>query len=407
MAARNRGFSILELLIAMSLFMVLGTALIALVTKAMDFLEAGTGGGELQDKGADFLRTFVSDLENVVVERGTLAGAPLIRFLSDFVPIDSDGDGKIDYHAQRVAFVRSTNADVVDPVARLGGTSTGANAYFDGRDDSLEASSGRLRALGGLEEVIYMAVPEPPRPLESDESGAAEGAAGPGEKAEPVPIADPGVLTLYRGVRSPVGGVGSLLERDTVKTVDDLKKVAQPFLRGVLHFGVRFWAARTNSWDALVVTGKTGAAFSVWDSTRGILPPGTGRNEFTMARGTASLTDPRDDVSPRMARVTFVYERTGRQADVDYLVGTMDESSRRLGVRRNTAFAVASQLSYVKVGTEWTEYASRTEERFDLRARGMLGTEAMPHRDGEKVRTGVVMERTVLIPNYREDWNIR
>ncbi|MCU0726492.1 MAG: prepilin-type N-terminal cleavage/methylation domain-containing protein [Planctomycetes bacterium] len=401
MAARNRGFSILELLIAMSLFMVLGTALIALVTRAMDFLETGTAGGELQDKGADFLRSFVSDLENVVVERGTTTGLPLVRFLSDSVPVDSDGDGKVDYHAQRVAFVRSTNADVVDPVARLGGTSTRAEAYFDGQSDFEEASTGRLRALGGLEEVLYMAVPEPPKPEEAVEEGV------PGEKPVAKEALDPGVLTLYRGVRSPVGGTGSLLDRDTVKTVDDLKKVAQPFLRGVLHFGVRFWSARTSSWDTVAVTGKLNAPMSVWDSTRGILPPGTGRNEFPLARGTASLTDPRDDVSPRMARVSFIYERSGRQADVDWLAGMLDETGRRLGVRQSTALALSSQLPYVKVGTEWVGYASRTEDRFELRERGALNTEAVSHRDGERVRAGVVMERTILIPNYREDWNVR
>lgn len=398
MRIRNRGFTLLELLIAMALFMVLGSALIALVTRAMDFLESGTGGAELQDKGADFLRAYVGDMENVAVERSLTPGPSVVRFLSNLVPIDSDGDGKVDYNAQRVAFVRTTNADFTDPVARMGGAKADAAAYYDGRDDKAEADRGDLLALGGLEEVLYMAVPEGAAPVD-----ALPGAGGAAQAAVAPP--DPGLMTLYRAVRSPVGGPGSLLDPATVKSIDDLKKVAQPFITGVLYFGARFWSARTTSWEALPTAGGADAPSGTWDSTRGILNRGTGFNEFLLAKGPESLPDPRDDVSPRMARVTLVFERTGRAGEGDYLYAGMDETAKRVLVGKSTNFATGSSLQYVKVGTEWMAYSGRGDDSFDVRERGAWGTVATSHRPGERVRTGSAVERTIMIPNYREDWS--
>jgi prepilin-type N-terminal cleavage/methylation domain-containing protein len=94
MRARTRGFTLVELLIAMSLFLVLGTALVALLSKAMDFMGSGASGTEVLDKAADFLGPFQADLENVVVERTHNPGAPVVRFYSDFVPLSSSKDGK-------------------------------------------------------------------------------------------------------------------------------------------------------------------------------------------------------------------------------------------------------------------------------------------------------------------------
>lgn len=381
MSARFRGFTLLELLIAMSLFMVLGTALIALVTRAIGFLEVGTGGAELQDKGGDILRPFESDMQNVLVERSLAPGAPEIRFYCDFVAVDSDGNGENDYLAQRLAFVRSSNQEAVDPVARRAGTTPGGAAYLDGKLDAEEAANGELKAVGGAMEVLYMAVPE---------------------DAE-----NPGLLTIYRGTRAPVGGAGSLLDPETVKTIADLKRVAQPLMSGVLHFGVKFWTAQTSSWDISMGGLGSGAPSLTWDSTRGILPGGRGTEGFALARGTDSLVDPRDDVSPRKVHVTFVVDRTGRDAKAADLVGGIDDRQRDISVAPSTSFATDSNVDFIKVGTEWVEYSARLDEQFTARQRGARNTTAVSHKNGAKVRAGHTVETVILVPSYREDWNFR
>ncbi len=71
---QSRGFTLVELLVSMALFLVLSTALIALLTQAFGFLSTGSAGSEVTDKGTDFLRPLRADLENVVAERSLTPG---------------------------------------------------------------------------------------------------------------------------------------------------------------------------------------------------------------------------------------------------------------------------------------------------------------------------------------------
>ena len=399
MRVRSQGFSLLELLIAMTLFLVLGAGLIAIVTRSLGFLEAGSRSTEVLDKGVDFLRPFVADVENILVERSTAPGLPEIRMMSDYVAVDSDLDGTTDYYAQRFAFVRSTLSETSDVVARLGGTTAGPDAYLDGRNDAKEAESGRLRPLGGQMAVLWMATPERPKrsatERDPDQPGAVPG--------KPVIVQDPGLLTIYRASQSPLGSKKSLLDRETVRSPEDLEKVALPLLADVLHFGVRFWTPKTRSWFEEGGRPSSDGPSLSWDSTRGILGRGLRPNEFPYALGEISLTDPRDDISPRSIRVTFVFARTGRDEDVGTVLEPFDENARTLRVA-TTAFANTSVQPYLKIGTEWVQYDSRSSASFSVSARGVRGTVPVPHEVGEKIYAGYVVERTIMIPCYREDW---
>ncbi len=380
MRTRTRGFTLVELILAMSLFLVLGTALVALLARAMDFLDTGSQGTEVLDKSMDFLRPLKADLQNVLVERRGDPGVPEIRFYSDYVPLDPGGKGRTTMWAQRLAFVRSTEEEAADRVTRAAGTKAGAQAFLDGRNDGPEAAAGRLRAPGGMQEVLYMAVPEDPR--------------------------DPGLLTLYRGIRSPVGGPGSLLDPKTVRSAADLKKVAQPLLAGVLHFEVRFWTSRTKSWQPdSVVPSEDGPALS-WDSTRGILPPGLRPNRFPFARGPASLADPRDDISPRAVRVQVVFEPTGTDVRIARLLEPVDERQTRVEVDTPEIASLTDDRA-IKVGAEWMSYSSILGTTFSIVNRGFRGTEATRHAAGERVRVGTRVEREIRIPAFREDRSFR
>jgi hypothetical protein len=361
----------------MSLFLVLGTALIALLTRALDFLDAGTGGTEIQDKANDFLIPFKSDVEGVIVERSLMPGEPAIRFHCDFVDVDSDGDGNNDYRAQRLVFVRSNSREGSDPVARMSGTKPGADAYLDGTKDVEEAEAGTLRALRGMEEVLYIALPDDP--------------------------ANPAVLTLYRGTRSPPGGRGTLFD---AKTPAQIKGAAQPLLKGVLHFGVAFWTPRSTDWNSNDARTDGNSPVVTWDSTRGVLQKGRnpGRNEFPFARGPKSLNDPRDDISPRSLRVSFVFKRTGRESFEGQLMQDLNEGGRKATVD-NTGFAAGAALDFIKIGTEWMTFSSRTDEVFSLSSRGARGTIPSAHERGDMVHCGASVVRTIIIPSYREDWN--
>ena len=53
---RTGGFTLVELMVSMSLFLVLGTALVALLTNAFEFLRSGTAGSEVADMAGEYLR---------------------------------------------------------------------------------------------------------------------------------------------------------------------------------------------------------------------------------------------------------------------------------------------------------------------------------------------------------------
>jgi hypothetical protein len=108
-----------------------------------------------------------------------------------------------------------------------------------------------------------------------------------------------------------------------------------------------------------------------------------------------------------MIRVTFVVERSGREGDTGYLMSDLDDGGRRLLVGPSSAFALQSALPYVKVDWEWIAWAERGESHFAVQQRGAWGTAPATHASGALVRAGYAVERTVVLPNYREDWNTR
>lgn len=371
MRGRSRGFTLIELLIAMALFVILSTALIALLTRSLDFLTAGSADAEVTDRGIDFVGPFQADVENLLVSRAIAPGAPEIRLYADFLPLDVNRDGAVESLAQRFAFVRSTRSELVDRVTRPGGAKVGAEAFLDGRNDFDEANAGALRATGGMMEVMYVAVPDDP--------------------------SDPGVLTLYRLTRSPIGGRGSLLDPATVRTAEDVRRLGQPYLTGVLHFGVEFSAP----------SGR-GGGFEVhrtWDSTRGILPKGSGLTEFAMAAGPESLADPRDDVSPRSLVVTVVTDLATPEERAPGLDQPISATGPSISVV-DTGFAAALDPPFLKVGTEWVRYGSRTRGEFTSVKRGERGTIALSHDAGTPVRAGATLVRTIRIPAFREEFHV-
>jgi hypothetical protein len=272
---------------------------------------------------------------------------------------------------QRLAFVRSTREEIADPITRLAGTKPGAKEYIDGDQDRQQAESGELKAAGGMMEVLYAAIPDDPK--------------------------NPGVLTLYRGIRAPIGGAGSLTDPKSIRTPEDIRKVAQPLLTGVLYLGFEFAPPDSEKADAL-------GAVTTWDSTRGLLEPGVGPTKFPFSRGPESLEDPRDDISPRSLVVTFVFERTGKENESGSLTADLSESARSAEVD-STVFANTSAEDYIKVSTEWMAFTNRSAYEFSGMTRGQRNTVARPHKAGAVVRTGYTVRRTITIPAYREDYN--
>jgi len=392
-------------MVAMAIFSVLGVALIALLRSSTAFLSKGQSGSEIQDQLENAERLLQDDLLNVYIQPATKEGMPDVRFLCDRVPFDLNGDNIPDVQAARLCFVRSVKGESSDPVLRSSGTKAGATGVIDGEEDAREAEDGDLRAPGGKQEVCWLFVPAP-------KDG------------------DPGVGTLYRGVRMPVGGgPASFLPAEPPadrRTADSRLGVTsraeaeaklRPVVTAVLHVSFRFFSRHVTEAAGRLVEGdrlvedippvKGGGGLSpTWDSTRGLLPAGQGPDQFFLAKGPASLMDPVDDVFPRRVRVILVLDRVGNDAataDLARDVGPQDKSIPVDGTR----FAPGGDpvTAFVKIDEEWIQWSARDARTFTVEKRGARGTRAASHSAGSAVRAGATLVRDFEIPSFREDWN--
>jgi len=424
-----RGFSLVELMVAMAIFSVIGVALIALLRQSTAFLEKGQAGSEVQDILENMDRQFADDFSNVYIKPASQEGLPDVRMICDRIPFDTDADGGEDVTTQRLAFVRSVSGEGADPVLRSAGAKAGAAAAVDGEDDAKEAADGDLRPAGGKQEVTYVLVPWKTR-----KEGGTRAPVVPGAATDvPAVPEEPGLMTLYRGVRMPVGGgAASFLPLEPVPEPGLRRKEAarvgittreqaderlRPLLTSVLHLSYGFVSRHVRPDAARLVVGgrlnddvapdRQGGGLSYfWDSTRGIYPRGVGPFQFFLARGPDSLNNPVDDIFPRRVRVTLVVDRVGSDA-------ARSELSRSVGVDDptipvdSTRFAPGGDPAgkFIKIGREWIQWADRNEREFIVEKRGARGTRKESHDAGETVRAGTTLVRDYDIPSFREDWN--
>ncbi len=241
-------------------------------------------------------------------------------------------------------------------------------AAYDGIADRAEAEAGLLAAPAGSMEVLYMFDPRP------------------------------GGTTLWRAVRAPAGGEGSLfVDRNIERSEGDgipLPELASPAARDLLYVGFRFWGPTTNTWDDVPPLSerseyRQSGPTREWDSTRAILDVPAQPGLFAWRRAPGSLDDPTDDIFPERVEVTIVVR------------GEYNRSEVRL------AAALAERDETIRVAGAF-ELPEDPSERFVRLAsgtiivakggRGERGTAAAKHEAGALVEQGVTFRRYVEIP---------
>ena len=179
----NSGQSLDSLLDTMAnvvgILVVLGSGLATLLTQGISIWRRAENRGRVYDQARILLERMAEDLRSAVVLSGSGGGSSWVRFICD-----EDYLGR-----QRLRFVRTISAETSNAILRQGGKylTITTPAVYDGRNDKWEAGGGDLGAPGGLMEVIYL---RDPRASET---------------------------YLWRGYRSPVGGLGSLFNESTLK----------------------------------------------------------------------------------------------------------------------------------------------------------------------------------------------
>ncbi|MHC5040637.1 MAG: PulJ/GspJ family protein, partial [Planctomycetota bacterium] len=370
------GFTLTEILIALSIFIVLGSMLVLALRSGVDTWRITEDKRLVYEQAQIILKQIEQDLVNAAIPRRGEEGEVVVRFLCD---LDSN-------RRYRLRFVRTIKGGMADTALRTSGT--GPPEEFQDVLNGKEDGEKNLQPLGGLMEVAYVMDPDPASDI------------------------------LYRGVRAPVGGKGSLFNDANLNSRKKVIERCTPVADGVLYLGFQFWTQYTTTWNLQTnLSESLGAECGpevTWDSTRGVLPhPKTkagkkNPNVFWLAAGSASEHIPADDIFPRQVQIMLCVA-AGGGAPHATLTDDIDAKERTIVVDSAGSFPTEDDpdlFRYIRIGNEWVYYESRSAFSFDTRsqARGARGTKPQDHEAGEDVWGGRTFVLTAKVPAHRGYW---
>ncbi len=389
----TKGFTLVELLIAVALLSLLGTMLITTLRTSVSISRRGQERGEAFIKAQALFARFEEDVSQLQGgESGRLIAGqdPMGRFF--------------------MAFIRN----FPEERKSLGGYYSGQEAPEKGYDQYWrgKAADGYFRALGGSAEICYVMEPV----LDSQR--------------------------LYRGIFAPVGGKessvrvsnpGAPIEAGVIQDMEDWHlqaasarpAAAASILRQdfhfydhyqlladqVLFFGCEFWAENTQRWESLgsspspflssSQTPNDGPLYH-WESSPSSLLYSQ-LDQSWPRRPSDYVSAPHRDMSyPQALRLTLIIAEEGQFAQRSTSIEPFSEQATSLRVEDASSF-IESQTGkgFLRIGDEIIEYRERQGDFFRGIQRGVGGSLAQAHPFGTEVRAGIRFQRIFHIPAGR------
>ena len=381
------GFTLVELLISISLFMALAFVLYTFISGGVNMWRTGERRQDLYERAEAAFETMARDLWCTFRPQVFEEAAPVAMFLADRpaqprkdqfgLPSDRSYPPIL---GSRLRFVRTIQGEFENPLTRNAGRVAGASAYYQTAMPSEEQDldepgqqAPALKAPAGLKEVIYQAAVLP----------------GSNELS--------GTGTLLRGERMPVGGAGSLFKDDVVDKTESWPAIMRPVVHGVLYMGLEFWDQTSDTWANPGGDVQAGAE-RVWDSSRGLL------KEFLYYRQGSASSDI-DDVYPERLRITLILARPGDTAMTARLRHTVGQYEKEIQLDRPGGLQLVEEGVVLVGGKELMTITRTGVTRAKIVTRGAYGTQVLDHAQGVPVVWGDVFTRVVNIPCYREYHN--
>ena len=400
----SRGFTILELMVSMGIFTILGSMVVVFMQQSLNIFSSGTRESAMYDQLESVLPFMRKDLEALYIgdqwdapkppptEEQLLEGArkpppppiPDVRLRAGQVKLKRMPGGPLkDFLCPYFAFVAANANEWSDEYRRRAGERVSKDAK-PFTPEIIESDKDHvILPLGGLMEIVWIAIPEDPD--------------------------QPSILTLYRGERSPIGHPkDSLLDPNNLDTIEKIKKACRPVKRGVIHFGAVWRNAFAKDWNP-TVGGRSDTdeyVGTTWDSTRGLDP------KFAFHRKD-SQGDPSDDIFPHFVKLEVVLINAGNfgfgQGELQ-LRNAVTEDDRTFKISNAAPLQApgAGVSRYFKIGTEWIGYeilsVDAVSRTVNVR-RGRRGTKAVGHESNAWIYLGTQND-TVVKLTFRDRYAI-
>jgi len=367
--SKQAGFTVIELVLAAGLMTVLIVALVGLTNTSLTIWNRTERNRDLQEMGAAVMGLFAGDL-------GALEGGRGGDVLADWESFDLNRDNIEGIYYPRMRFVRqATGADLLRHSA--------AGLAAQGAQATTGDASGAQRALPdprarALVEVCWALLPSA-----SDE---------PEQRSLGV---------LWRGERRVDADSTSFLDSDFFSTNGKPAPGSLEYVTGgVLWFEPSF-------------ASQTSIIHSEWKLGRRLEDCATGWDAWSRSRGDQGLTDlnaPPSGVGlagelplfPRRVRIVLELERPKDLKFRTKLSEALDHESTEVRVRNSDK--LPGQGLMILVDEEWMRVVD-TGRGYALVQRGQRGTLPASHPSGVLVHYGLALERELLVPVSRENWN--
>jgi prepilin-type N-terminal cleavage/methylation domain-containing protein len=385
---RRAGFTLIEMVTAAAIFSILGAMLFSMVRTGMTMWREGEVSRTRIERAVAVMDTIARELRMAFTENSPFCEEAEALFLCDFFDYDRDGNDTKETRVQRLFFTRINMEERENQRLRTAGDEPMGRLYFTlfEEEPALVEEEG-TRTAGGLAEACFMSfAPRLRRGQEQD-----------------------GTLILYRGYRSPIGGVDSFFAPGNLLEPRELEAQLLPVMEGVLHLEFRFWDQNTLSFDPETAGPRDmdGAGYT-WDSTRAILPddPRAAPNDFRFGRGEESLKDTTDDIFPQRVMITVVVEEPGSADDLPMLTDRLTEESARIPLDISRPFTRLREGDrFVRIDSEWISFSRVDGDELVVEKRGARNTVPVPHKAETRVHRGKVFSTVVEIASTKSCWN--
>ncbi len=346
------GFTLVELIVAIGVFSLLGMGATAFMVMAVSTWRQAELRRDVSERAELVFLSLKKDIQCLYTD------GKRVPFRSVFFS-DYDEKGR-----QRLLFTRTVPPPGADPRIAGSGRSMAANDPIDGTADLRKLRGNLLLPPGDLLSVAYFV---------SDEK-------------------------LYRAARTPAVPYGALQSKWWEKGGD---MVAER----IMHIEYNFWSDKTASWQPEETV--MGPSY-YWDSTMGVghesAVEGASSTRFVFT-GSGSAADPGDDLFPRLIEIKLVVAY-GSDRPYTFLTAPLDADTTDIQGEDFENYPSKKKENFVKIDKEWISYktvAGDGKRFFDVK-RGRRGSKPAVHEAGALIRYGVTFRMVTRPPCQRGGW---